>query len=408
MADPLAPAAPEPGDAKTVSRRRRLLTGLGVVIVVIFAIYVSLYAVSMCMFRNRVNADVQTNLGVQDAFSLTGSLQPFGLALQAGALTFNAAGGQQTPLGQVDGARIAVPLLMPWHILSELRNLTIDTDGWTLLVPQVSSWMDLAPESLSYRVTLTDLRLGQEGVADADTVRLPHTVFSYTRRLADHSPAQPEEAVTFEAAPVLLPAAAAPKPGMPAILDSISLHLASEPAFPRVNATPDMGERRAALAAWQQAGGAVTLGPLVVGAYGMTATLTGPLQLDPDLALNGKFTLSLSGVAQAYDALAGYNARFHMMPDQQFKTFATMLRMIPGNADKSFSFQLGLHRHWLTFMNAPVYRYGAMSWEIVPFSTETPDMSVPADGAGGTGAATVLPDPVPEKIQQIQTLPSGQ
>lgn len=358
-------------------RRLRWLWILAAVIVAVFILYVAVYTAGLSTFRKRVNANVAAQLGVAEVFHLTGSLNPFGLALTTRApLNFTN--------GTAESAHIAVPLFTPWHIVSRLENLKIETQGidgkagWKLTTSQVAAQLVLSPDDISYQAVLSDLQIGGTDTPVEQTLRAPKLTIAYDRRLGIHNQSQPEETTTFEAAPLILPQRAAPREDIPAQLDNLSWRLTAEPALPPVfGANTDTETRRMQLAAWQMQGGTITVSPLSIDAFGLNMSLAGTIQLDINLALAGKMTLNLSGLAEAYDALGAYNARYHMMADDQFKNMGVLLRMLPKNADKSFSFPIGLRNHWITLLGVPLYRYGALSWETVPDEAPTEAAPLP-------------------------------
>lgn len=355
-------------------RTRRILKW---VLAIVAVLYLIGYALGFAALKRVADEFARTQFAATgEVFHAGVGVWPFGLSLRADEINFGKI--EENGVSALRDVVITLPLFTPWQIVTQLDAATYENANLKFATGDITTRLIWTPNSLAYKSHLQDVSIwaGMAAVAADTPLQIKDLTLDYLRRLVMHDQTAPEEEVSFSAAPLTLPLAAMLKTKAPDVtvpqIDKIAFRITAEPALPR-----DM-RNRDLIAAWQQAGGELTLSPVTVDLMGLNASLNGPVTLSPDLVPQGTLTLTLVGIDKAYANLGTYNNTFRFIDPQQYQSLGMVLKMGPQGGAGPINLSLKVADRMLSFANAPFFQIGQLPWDIVPAIVPTPGADLPA------------------------------
>lgn len=358
----------------------RRLHWLRITLLIVSLLYINLYGAAMLVLKQGADTFLAEKLNVPAGTAKLGAgLNPFGLNIHATQIDY--ANGLE--IGSFRDLVISLPFFAPWQVVTELDSIAYKNEKMDLTTGDIESRVKWTPSKFSYTSKVDDLSIiAAELAGSREPLRVKLLTLDYGLRLGHHDQSQPEEETRLSAAPILLPLAPQPNGEPPVQVDNLEWRLTAEPALPR-----NMRDR-AAVQAWQQAGGQIVVAPLSVDLLGMNLSLTGPLALDQNLLPTGTLKMSLVGIDKAYAQLGTYNERYNLLDSKKYQTLGMLLALAPQAGAGVLEFPISVEGNMFSFIKQPLFQIGTLPWDIVP---QTVKQAAP----DALKEATPLPAPVP-------------
>lgn len=229
----------------------------------------------------------------------------------------------------------------------------------------------------------------KEGQVDADPTTLVSPRFTYSRGLFGLN--GPAERAEFAASPIMLPTSS-----MNAVVqvDNLKFRLVANRTLP-----DDVS--RTNIAAWQKAGGRVSLEDFTLSVIGMDLLMAGDVGLSDVLDLDGNLQLQLSGLGTGYSRLGQLN----IIPPQHYRLLGYVLQAMPQAGQQTFTMPVKIQRSKVYIGPAAAFSFGIMPWQTATdMLLNTPVAGSKADAAPTLNTPITAPIVEPQGLAPVNTV----